>query len=77
MQNAMMVLFWTGNALFGKIYSREPKLLVQAEIWFLDFFKYAEFNVVLHVFWFRMEITVFGKLFPSNQNYPFKIWFQD
>ena len=70
-----MVLFQTGNTLFGQIYFNESKLLVQADIWFLDYFEYAEFDVILHVFCFRLEITALGKFCPSNCNYQFKLKF--
>ena len=65
MQNAMMVLFWTGNTVFGKIYSREPKLLVYAEIWFLDYFKYGEFNVALHDFGFDWKLPFSANYFQA------------
>ena len=70
-----MVLFQTGNTLFGQIYFNESKLLVQADVWFLDYFEYAEFDVILHVFCFRLEITALGKFCPSNYNYQFKLKF--
>ena len=35
---------------FGQIWSKNPKLLVGSEIWFLDKFEFAEFNWGIHYF---------------------------
>ena len=60
---------------FGQICSLKSKLLVSAEIWYLDQFKYAEFNYAAHFFHFRHEILFFGKFSPKNLNYQFLLKF--
>ena len=43
-------------------------LSVQAEIWYLDYFEYAEFNDDVFFFCFTSEIHLLGKFDAKNQN---------
>ena len=46
-------IIWIKNTLFGLIWSRNVKLSVQAEIWYLDYFEYAKFRCWYLFFCFR------------------------
>ena len=54
-----------------------PKFkILYNEFWYLDLFKYAEFNGNVHFFWFRPEILFLGGKFgPKNQIFEFKLKF--
>ena len=45
------------------------------EIWYLDYFEYAEFNGGIPFFCFKQEIPVLRKFDPKNQNCPYKLKF--
>ena len=67
--------FSTGSTLFGKIWSKKIKLTVQAEIWYLDKFEYAEFNDGVQFFCFSSEIPFLDKFGPKNHSCQFKLKF--
>ena len=48
--------------------SKKMQLSVQAEIWYLDYFEYAEFNDDVFFFCFTSEIHLLGKFDAKNQN---------
>ena len=68
-------LFLIWNTLFGQIWPKKSKLSVEAEISYLDWFEYAEFNDTIHFFCFGVEIPFWGKFGPNNQNCNFKLKF--
>ena len=47
--------FSFGNTLFGRVRSKKSKLLVSAEIRYLDLLGYGEFNGAIHFFCCRRE----------------------
>ena len=49
----------TGNALFGQIWSKKLKLLIEAEIQYLDQLEYAEFTGGVHFLHFLTENILF------------------
>ena len=49
------LLILDGNILFGQIWSKKSKLLVWAEIWYLEKFQYAEFSGDVVIFCFRRK----------------------
>ena len=55
------------NTLFGQIWSKKLKLSVQGETWYLNKFKYAEFNDAVHFFRFWPETPFLGKFSPNCQ----------
>ena len=67
----------TRNTLFGKICFRpeipflgkfgpkKSKLLVQTEIWFLDWYKFSGFKRQCWLFQFRPEMSFLGNLVPK------------
>ena len=77
----------TRNTLFGKICFRpeipflgkfgpkKSKLLVQTEIWFLDWYEFSGFKRQCWLFQFRPEMSFLGKFGSKNQNYQFKLKF--
>ena len=67
--------FQTGNTLFGQIWPKKTKLLVQPEIQYPDQFEYPEFNGDVHFFCFLPEIPFLGKFCPKIQNYHFELNF--
>ena len=69
------ILFLIENTIFGQIWSKKSKLSVEAEIWYLDLFEYAEFNDAVHAFCFWVERPFFGKFGPKSQNYQLKLKF--
>ena len=62
--------FWTEKPFLYK--SGQKKLQVYAEIWYQNWFEYAEFNDDVHFFSFWPEI-LFGKFGPKKQNCQFKL----
>ena len=71
----LIFLFLTKNIIFGKIWSKNSKLFVQSEIWYLDQFEYAEFNGGVYYICFRLEIPSLVKFSLKNQSYQFKLKF--
>ena len=72
-------LIWkTRNNLFGQIWSKKLKLSVKAEIWYQDWFEYAEVNGGAHLFCFRPKNPFWAYLVQKFkwfiQN---KVWFKD
>ena len=55
-------LFSTRNTLCEQIWSKKSKLSVSAEISYLNFFEYAQFNSGVHFFCFRPGITFLENL---------------
>ena len=74
MQN-LVVLFTfpvlDGKHDFGQIWTKKTKLSVSPEVWYQDYFDYAEFNGALHFSCFRRETTFLGKFGPKLQNRQF------
>ena len=64
-----LFLCQTKNTLFRQIRSKKKELSVQAEIWYLDYFEYAEFNAVVFFFCFRSEKLILSKIDTKNQNF--------
>ena len=78
MQNSIVMFtfsFSAGNTLFGTICSKKLKLSVEAEIWYLDQFEYAEFNDAVQFFVFERKCSFWGKFGPKSQSYQFKAKF--
>ena len=70
-----LCLFQTGNTLFGRFWSKNSKMSILAEFWYLGQFKYTKFNGAVHFFGLRQE-TIFGRKFgPANQNCQIKLKF--
>ena len=65
--------FSSGNTLFGQIWSKNLKLSVSGESWYLDWFEYAEFNAGVHLFRFQSEMPFLGKFGRNCQNCQFKV----
>ena len=63
-----LFLCQTKNTLFRQIRSKKWQLSAQAEIWYLDYFEYAEFNGLVFFFCFRSEIHLLGKFDAKIQN---------
>ena len=74
-----MVLFrfslLDGKHPFWQICFKKSKLSVWAEIWYQDWFEYADFNGGVQIFSFRWETPSFGKLGSKNQNCQFRLKF--
>ena len=75
-------LFLIGNTLFGQFWSKKSKLSVEAEMWQLDWLKYAKFNdtfhfifVVVIVLFFWVGVPFLGKFRPKMENCDFKLKF--
>ena len=62
-----LFLFLIGNTLFRQIWSKKSKLSVEAEIWYLHSFEYAEFNCGVHFFCFWVEMLFLGKFGPKDE----------
>ena len=54
--------------LRAKLSPKKSKLAVQAEIWYVDYFKHAESDCVVHFVCFRLEILILCKFGPKIQN---------
>ena len=67
--------FYSGNTVFGQIWSKKSKLLFQAKISYLDYLEYAEFRSDVHFLCFRVELPFLGKIAPRNRNFYFKLKF--
>ena len=59
--------FLTENTFFVHIWSKNLRLSLWAEIWYLDYFEYAQFNGDAEVFCFRPKIPFLGNLFQKNK----------
>ena len=70
-----LFLLQTGNTLVLQICSKKSKLLVQAEIWYLDWLEHAKFNAAAHFFCFKPEAPFLDKFGPKYQNCLFKLKF--
>ena len=57
--------FYTGNTLFGQIWSKILKFSVQVEIWYLDVWYLGG----VHFLCFRLETPFLGKFGSTNQNF--------
>ena len=68
-----LFLFYNENTLFRQIWSKASKFLVSAEVWYLEYFEYVEFNGGVPFFCFRLEIPFLGKFGPKTQNCQFKL----
>ena len=62
LQNSKVTAFTVSKLL------RENQLSGLTEIWYVDWFEYAEFNGCVHLFWFRLKVPFLGKFAPENQN---------
>ena len=62
LQNSKVTAFTVSKLL------RENQLCGLTEIWYVDWFEYAEFNGCVHFFWFRLKVPFLGKFAPENQN---------
>ena len=51
---------------FWESLTKKSKLSISAEIWCLDWFKYAVFNGGVYFFWFRPGILFLGKFGSTN-----------
>ena len=72
MQNSMAqftfsALDWK-HPFFGKFGPKNQNCQFWPEIWFLDYFEFAEFNGAVHFFCFRSEKAFLGKFGPKNPN---------
>ena len=56
-----MVMFSFFAFDLGKIWSKNSKLFVQSEIWYLDYFEYAEVNGDVHFCLFPIKNTFLGE----------------
>ena len=70
-----LFLFLSGNILFGQIWFKKSKLWVEAEIWYLHYFRHSKFNGDIHSFCFWSGIHFLGKFTPKNQNDQSKLKF--
>ena len=68
-----LCLFQTGNTLFGRFWSKNSKMSILAEFWYLGQFKYTKFNGAVHFFGLRQETIFGGKFGPANQNCQIKL----
>ena len=78
MRNSLVILIfmiYSRNTIFGQIWARKLKLLVQAESSYLDSLKYGEFKRDVHFVLFRVEIPGLRKVPSKNQNFYFKLKF--
>ena len=66
--------FWSEIPILGNFGKRKSKLLVWAEIWYLEWFEYAEF-IDDYFFRFWLELPLLDKLGPKTQNSKFKLEF--
>ena len=63
----VIFLFLAGNSLFGQMWSKRKKNQnCQAEISYLDQFKYAEFNGAVYFFPFRPGTPFLGQGCPKS-----------
>lgn len=46
-----------------------------SDIWYQDYFEYAEYEGDNLFFCFSLEVTFFGKFGPTNQKFLFKLEF--
>ena len=65
-----LFLFLIGNTLVRQIWSKKSKLSVEAEIWYLDLFEYAEFSGSVHCFYFSIRNALFGQMWSKIS----KLW---
>ena len=49
------------------------KIKIYNEIWYLESFEYAKFNIDVHSFCFLLEIPFLGKFGQKHQNYQLKL----
>ena len=66
-----IILFPTGNTIFGVIWSNISKF----KTWYLEKFEYAEFNGVVYFFCFWLEIAFLGKIGPKSQECRIQWWY--
>ena len=62
-----LCLFQTGNTLFGRFWSKNSKMSILAEFWYLGQFKYTKFNGAVYFFCFRLETPVLAKFGTKRQ----------
>ena len=71
MQNSVVMFTFSDFDPFWVNFVQKSKLSVYFEIWYLNYFEYAEFNGIVHLFCFRLEVPFLGKFGPKNQNCQF------
>ena len=78
MQNSLemfMIFDFDLKYLFGYIWSKNSKLFIQSEIWYLDQLEYVEFNGGVYWIFFRLEMPFLGKFSLKIKNCLFQLKF--
>ena len=69
----LFICFTLETPFFGQIWSKKSNMLVWAESWYLDLFRYAKFIGAVHFFYFRLEAPFLGKFGSKNTNCQYKV----